>query len=115
MVSVGYHVAVLSDVLVEFHYIFISCFCFWSKPATPHKCFIVCSVSGMELFFYLWSHFMLSRGVVIIMMCVHLRMHAYMYFITNCVFCYCYSHLTLLVQYSFTIASMSFLLILYEI
>jgi hypothetical protein len=54
MVSFGYHVAVLSDVLVEFHYIFISCFCFWSKPATPHKCFIVCSVSGMELFFYLF-------------------------------------------------------------
>lgn len=41
-------------------------------------------------FFYLVVvTFHAERGIVVIMVCVHLRMRVCMYFITECVFCYC--------------------------
>lgn len=74
---------------MEFHFILISCFCFWSKPTTPHKYFIVCSVTGMELFSICeWSNFMLSRALSLLW-CVYTCVCVRVYFITNCVFCYC--------------------------
>jgi hypothetical protein len=83
----------------------------------------------MELFSICeWSNFMLSRAVII-MVCVYLCMCACIFYNKLCVLLLLFlfscntfviylcngSHRTLLVQYSITIASMSFLLILYEI